>query len=408
MSTYYVDLSVATSGHGGNSGDPWGSVDLLATSLLDGDNLLVKGIKDIGVVSAPSCFTAQVHWDKWVGVWGSDPWRLRVDAGGTEIDFYTSFHNGILSVHNMGSAYPDGWRWFGPISQDQVNMVFISEDIFSDAHPAIYFGSYDLTHNIKGCTFIVPGSGLYAGLYVDGGAGWIDCVIDTHLFNPDIASCGTITTANCAFSCPQSGEVTPTSCQFNWTPPTWPAWNATKELWAESINAAGILSGTGHPEPGNGYPTYAGYSTDPWGNARDGIGALYMGFTPPPITSLSYFDSSSVVTGAFATSNINVPGLVTAIQADSPDDYFDSTSEVDKVIVYYTSPDGRQLKRITHNSPSFTGPVAWFATARDGTWQKTRIRAFDADGASHNLYRAAIGTSEDVVHIDGTVHLNVS
>lgn len=124
--------------------------------------------------------------------------------------------------------------------------------------------------------------------------------------------------------------------------------------------------------------------------------------------SLNYFSDSSKADGTYVTSYINKSELVTAIQNDSTDSYFDETAELGKIIVYYTHEDDRQQKKIVHelDGTNLTGQVVWSPYARDGTWQKTRIRSYDQDRAEHNLYRASIGTGEDVTHTSGFIYLN--
>jgi hypothetical protein len=48
----------------------------------------------------------------------------------------------------------------------------------------------------------------------------------------------------------------------------------------------------GNPEPGAGYPNYTGYENDPWGNLRDGIGAVYMGTSATPEISATTLSGS--------------------------------------------------------------------------------------------------------------------
>lgn len=140
------------------------------------------------------------------------------------------------------------------------------------------------------------------------------------------------------------------------------------------------------------------------------IGA-YESAGPGPVpgpTSLSYFADSSKADGAYVTSYINKPVLVTAIQNDGTDTYFDSTSEFGKVVTYYVHEDGRQNKRVIHNidGTNLTGRVMWSEDARDGIWQKTQIKSYDKDGATHVLTRSSIGTGEDVTHTSGFIYLN--
>jgi hypothetical protein len=124
------------------------------------------------------------------------------------------------------------------------------------------------------------------------------------------------------------------------------------------------------------------------------------------MASLSFFNASSVLDGTSVVSHVNLPELVTAVQADSSDVYFDSTSKINTVNVYYGLQGGRQVKKIVHEGPDMTNSVSWSSWARDGTWQKVRVRVFDSDGAMHDIHRAVIGSSEDITHSDGTIFLN--
>ena len=122
---------------------------------------------------------------------------------------------------------------------------------------------------------------------------------------------------------------------------------------------------------------------------------------------ISYFSDATVVDGTSVTSFINRDDLVAAIQGDSTDTYFDSTDEIGKVYVYYRHDEGRQQKKIVHTGPSLSGTVLWTDNARDGTWEKYRVLAFDGDGAQRDLNRSVIGTGEDATHLDGTIYLNI-
>ena len=125
--------------------------------------------------------------------------------------------------------------------------------------------------------------------------------------------------------------------------------------------------------------------------------------------SLSYFDRTSVGDGTYATSTIDTSALVTAIQGVGSDTYFDETAEIGKVYVYYDHQDGRQQKRLIHERDnSFSVQVKWSTFARDGTWEKTKVRAYDRDGATNELLRATIGSGEDLTHANNVMTLNDS
>lgn len=124
--------------------------------------------------------------------------------------------------------------------------------------------------------------------------------------------------------------------------------------------------------------------------------------------SLNYFDRTSVSDGTAAYSTIDLSTVVSTIQGLGADTYFDSTAKIGTVYVYYTHEDGRQQKKLIHDSTAHQAFVSWSSNARDGTWQKTRLKVFDHDGAIVYLERATIGTSEDLTHSGGQTTLNNS
>jgi hypothetical protein len=123
--------------------------------------------------------------------------------------------------------------------------------------------------------------------------------------------------------------------------------------------------------------------------------------------SLNYFDRSSVADSTSAYSKINTSSLVSKIQSINPDTYFDSTDKIGTVYVYYTHQDGRQLKKLVHDSTGHQAFVSWTPNARDGTWQKTELKVFDKDGAITFVDHTSI-TGEDLSHSAGTTTLNVT
>jgi hypothetical protein len=124
--------------------------------------------------------------------------------------------------------------------------------------------------------------------------------------------------------------------------------------------------------------------------------------------AINFFNTATVADGTAVTSTVNISELVSAIQTKGADPYFDTTSEIGMVFVYYTHEDGRQEKKVVHNSSTHEGTVQWSTNARDGTWAKSRIKAFDKDGALAYLERSDIGTTEDLTHQFGVTNLNIS
>jgi hypothetical protein len=170
-----------------------------------------------------------------------------------------------------------------------------------------------------------------------------------------------------------------------------------------SIEIDGFKKQSGSPcvDTGATNSTYPGVipTVDYFGVAR----ATDMGFDEfEAVVRLNYFSSASVADGTVVTSYISRSDLVAAIQADSTDTYLDSTNELSRVMVFYRDSGLRQDVRIVHEGSGLSGLVAWAPGARDGTWEKYKVIAFDANGARHQLNRTAIGTAEDLTH-DGTV-----
>lgn len=124
--------------------------------------------------------------------------------------------------------------------------------------------------------------------------------------------------------------------------------------------------------------------------------------------SSSFFSSGTVADGNAIISTVNNAFLVNLIQSYVSDPYFNSTSELYEARIYYTHIDGRQKKMIRHilSNGLLSGSVFWVVGAHDGTWQKTKIKVFDTNGASVQLSRAIIGTNEDLSHSLGVMTLN--
>jgi len=121
--------------------------------------------------------------------------------------------------------------------------------------------------------------------------------------------------------------------------------------------------------------------------------------------ALSFFLQATVADNTSVRSVLNRQAIVDLISADS---YFDTTGEIGSAIVYYTHQDGRQQKRAHHSfdGSNISSDLTWSNVARDGTWQKARIRVYDNDGAEHIIERASIGAGEDITHSGGIMTLN--
>ena len=129
------------------------------------------------------------------------------------------------------------------------------------------------------------------------------------------------------------------------------------------------------------------------------VGTLVM-------STINSFSQSTVADGSSVTSTIDRDGLVSSIQAAGTDNYFDSTAEVARVDVYYTHQDGRQKKRLIHQYPGFATGASWSSFARDGTWSKSKVRAFDWESAKIDLDGTNVPAGEDLTHGGGVMNLN--
>jgi len=123
----------------------------------------------------------------------------------------------------------------------------------------------------------------------------------------------------------------------------------------------------------------------------------------------NYYDRTSVNDGTSAQSTLNLSYISSTIQLLYPGDtYFDSTNKIGPVYVYYMHQDGRQVKRIVHPAATHQSLASWSSNARDGTWQKMKLKIFDNDGASVLIDRSSIGVSEDLTHSLGSMTLNIN
>lgn len=397
MATYYADLDLTGAGGDGSIGDPW-HADTFQTitngGLSSGDIVKVKGSHDYGVGAQ---IIGGIGTTLTIENWTSDPWRLKNSSFAVQND--STIKNGIINCSIFSST--DGLY---------SNNCFIK----ADTNFLFWYSFSGKTFKIRGSTCITPlfDNGESCGSNL---TDFLDSILDISTINYfDNAGSN-----NCVFSAAViPGIGVHTNAQTGWTPPSWPSWDASQSAFSENLLYVGIAA---PPQPGNA--PYTGYEQGFWDSTRNGIGA--MDFTSSgstttttlapttttttlaPITSLSSFNVPSAGDNTSVTSSVNPSALVSLIQSVYPGDtYFDSTSEVGPVYVYYTHSAGRQQKRLVHDPVNHQASVQWSSYAQDGTWQKTKIKAFDKDGAFVYLDRSSIGTGEDLTHSDGTIYLN--
>ncbi len=243
MAIYYCDGLQAGTGHAGTELDPWSTADFISwvsSHVSIGDTVKAKNTLTISsnAVNTSNFFTL----DNWDGI----PWRINLTgAAGTLTGF--TIKNGIVTK--------TGGFILGINAPEIIDCIVLRGS-----------GSLGLTTSIG-----IKGSIIQNATSIGFQGTIIDSVFDSTNIAANTSVCN-----NCVFSTAPVGTPTLNNCQTGWTPPTWPAWDDPKEDWDNELLAVGINI---PPQPGN--PPYTGYETDPWGNARTGIGAFYFP-TPPP------------------------------------------------------------------------------------------------------------------------------
>jgi hypothetical protein len=408
----YYDISLNGAGTGTTS-DPYTWNDATDQSVNyhynlvnpDDNNLdfFIRGTRqasvNLGIGTAGSL--RYLPWD--LSLYG--PWRIGDDRTDSEVGIGGPSNPGltldgaILKAETVNLGRGD----FYPFTVSRTVVLANNIELFqahntpSNSGPTVY----------AGCSFIADGTlsiiprafdGAYNGdQYIDCIFNFADATVISGLLNPNPRADFT----NCVLPSIVKHEADTTvnysNSQTYWVPTPFPAWDdATPAHWGQKTLAVDI-----HTPPEPGITGYSGL----WGEARTGIGALYFNGFPP--SSLSYFADGSVTRENYANSRANLPVIVDRIHQDNTDSYFASPAEINRVIVYYNHEDGRQVKKVVHEKSDMNGYVAWLADARDGTWQKNRIKILDMNNAEHDLYRASIGAGEDLVFSDGTMTLNI-
>lgn len=110
--------------------------------------------------------------------------------------------------------------------------------------------------------------------------------------------------------------------------------------------------------------------------------------------SINVFDSTPQRDGVPVLSTINEEALIPLVESDS---YFDSITKVARVDVTYVHSALRQVVTLVHQGPDLQTYVSWSTFARSGTWEKTRARLKDKDGAILVIGRSIIGDDQDLV-----------
>lgn len=318
VSPYYVDLNLTGTGGDGSVNTPW-HADTFANQ--------VNGLKPAGSLFKikgshvyTSTFTVKcpgtdssigytfTNWD------GSNPWRISAAVGaGQEIVIGASggppyyhaknvFKNGVLNATNFYIECYDAAEFYD---------CYLKMGLYLYVYGTSAGGAGGNTL-IKGCSVVSTSGGTY-GIRTSGPnalTNLYDSIISAPL-SVLVAAPALLTSTNCVFvTNPTTG--THTNYQSNWTPPTWPAWDASKELFAKSLLNYSTIDSP--PSPGVGTPDYTGYPTNLWNQPRNNLGVYYD--LPAQISS-----DSTAITVTFGTYSPANPSYPTFYYVDINNDY---------------------------------------------------------------------------------------
>lgn len=345
MATYYFDANATGPSYLGTTDDPWGPTQLMSESAPSDVNfVLLRGIAtiDFDATKNYSLFNGGVYPQSPVfEKWGSDPWRIKFVLTNvtTPITPFIkiSFRNGYLFLSGFGPSNSYFQLGYSADYGSYIDMTFI-DDSSSICSFASYYTGGAFPTDLAGCT--VVSNGIMRVGNNTGACAYVDCKIQVAGFNV----IGTAGITKCAVTClnPLNIIFSVSDCQFNWVPPTWPAWDADKTLWAINLLAGPDGIDT-PPEPGSAPdykwgPGYFYWNTDAWGNARTGIGADYM--IPTPTTTPAPTTTTPAPTTT-TTTTTSAPGPVVANFIASPQEgysplavQFTSTSTGGPIIYY--------------------------------------------------------------------------
>jgi hypothetical protein len=255
----YIDLAVTGTGHAGTTADPFSWEDLRAIVASGTDtDYYIKGSISTANLLTP---WASNHDSFKFLPWGTDPFRINF-LGSQYCKFYGTWHNAIIKF-----------------DQDVNNIIYPNTSFYNCfyANPLGNDG-LDGTVRFYGCTIITLAFTSYYHSHFN--AYLQDCIYTGTVYSFMGTGQSILNLTNCV--CTHSKysfthtfgnpvALVDTNCQFDWTAPAWPAWNAPKEgynknMLLANINASVII----------GKPPYTGYATDMWGSPRDAIGAYCL------------------------------------------------------------------------------------------------------------------------------------
>lgn len=305
---YYVNLDLTGTGGTGTVADPW-RADTFATQVNGlqpaGTIFQIKGSHEytsVFTVKCPGTDSSTIgytftNWD------GTNPWRISVargaspeiiigmGSGSPNCHARNIFKNGILNAVNFYIECYDAAEFYDCYLKMSLYLYIYGTSVGGTGGNTI----------IKGSTIVSTAVNTYGirTQYPNAITNLYDSIISAPL-SISVSTPATLTSRNCTFvTTPTSG--THTNYQYGWTPPSWPVWDASKELFAKSLlNYSSITS---PPSPGIGFPDYTGYPTNPWNQTRNNLGAYY----DPPAQITSDSTSITVTFGAYKADNPTYP-----------------------------------------------------------------------------------------------------
>jgi hypothetical protein len=213
MSSYYVDLSANTDGHEGTQLDPYSIKDMLNRG--NGNDYYLKG----------QCTFSD---DFYLSECNLSPWDLEL-YGPWRINFDTQYKQSIMTDAGLTATR----RIDGCIIQSSTGEL----DIFLKGHNCIFICNnnsnffcndneppYDMTD-----VTVISDRGITAYNAI-----WNNCTIDTSYDLSGFLDNSLMVFNDCNITFANEG-FNGSGSQYNWTPPTWPAWDAPYEDWKAVI-----------------------------------------------------------------------------------------------------------------------------------------------------------------------------
>jgi len=274
MSTFYVDAALSGTGHAGTDVDPFSIAEMVTSFNATSNNIYqIKNSSATLTLNLTNVNAGHVL-TNWIS---NQPWRIHTNY--VNLPAGSTVQNGIIKTESdsnfAGNIY---------------NCYFEASVGWSHFKAAI----------VKGC---ILRTDTYFWDYVSGAPTQI---FDSILIGTPGGGSGTcqITNSACTTSTTTAFAVR-NNCQFGWTAPTMPAWNAAMASFDYPTLTAGINT---PPQPGN--PPYTGYEKELFGNTRPGIGTGY--------SSIVYYTVSFNTNGGSAVDSQSIPYNQTCSQPTNP------------------------------------------------------------------------------------------